>query len=286
MQHLDPVERHLFLEGIFMKYGYDFRQYSEASLNRRLADILSRHPNQGLMDILRICLESPVAFEKILPLLTIGTTEFFRDPRFFRSLRETVIPVLKTYPTLNIWCAGCSTGEEPLSLAMLLHEEGLLPRSTIYATDINAGALKKAKDGIYPVEDMELFAKNYALAGGHGSPSDYYISEYGLVRFTSKVRDHIVYSIHNLATDAVFTEAHLILCRNVLIYFDRQLQDRALRLFVDSLAFRGFLGIGSKEAIRFSSVNSDFEMLDLKNNLFQLRPHVKAATAASHGGTA
>lgn len=283
MDRIDPVERHLFLEGIFMKYGYDFRQYSEASLNRRLQDVVNRNPDKHLLDILKACLESSPVFESVLPLLTIGTTEFFRDPKFFRALRETVIPVLKTYPRLNFWCAGCSTGEEPLSLAILLHEEGLLSRSTIYATEINPVSLKKARDGIYPGHDMRLFARNYAMAGGKASPSDYYIAEYGLVRFSAAIRDKIVYSVHNLATDAAFTEAHLVLCRNVLIYFDKRLQDRSLKLFVDSMAYRGFLAIGTKEAIRFSAVNAAFEPVEKSFNIFQLRPQLKSAPQSIHG---
>ena len=286
MIRIDPVERHLFLEGVFLKYGYDFRQYSEASLNRRLQDVLSRQPGRNLLDILKECLESSGAFEKVLPLLTIGTTEFFRDPKFYKVLREQVVPVLKTYPTINVWCAGCSTGEEPLSVAIMLKEEGLLERTNIFATDINPVALKKAQDGIYPAQDMQLFARNYALAGGKYSPSDYYISEYGLVRFSSDLRENIVHSIHNLATDAGFTEAHLILCRNVLIYFNRELQNRALTLFRNSLAHRGFLGIGSKEALRFSSVNSSFESLDIATNIFQLKPSEKISRAAIHRGHA
>ncbi len=275
MRNIDPVERHLFLEGIYLKYGYDFRQYADASLDRRLHHVQAMYEDRSLLDILKLCLESSAHFERIVPMLTIGTSEFFRDPKFFKVIRDQVLPVLKTYPTVNIWCAGCSTGEEPISMAILLKEEGLLNRATIFATDINANSLKRAKDGIFKSADMQMFARNYALSGGRQSPSDYYVSEYGLVRFDSELRDRIVYSIHNLATDWTFTEAHLILCRNVLIYFRKELQNRAFSLFLASLAYRGFLGIGSKETMRFSSAYPAFEPLDHGLNIFQLKQNAK-----------
>lgn len=271
MIHLDPVERHLFLEGIFMRYGYDFRQYAEASLDRRLASLLTQHNMTSLVELLKHVLESVDAFRDILPSLTIKTTEFFRDPTFFRSLRETVFPVLKTYPRIVIWTAGCSTGEEILSLAIALKEENLLNRATIHATDINPKVLKTAKEGIYDISLISSFNKNYVAAGGSHSPSEYYTAEYGLARFNPKLLENIVFSEHNLVTDAPFIEAHLILCRNVLIYFNRELQERAFKLFARSLVFRGFLGIGSKESIRYSDSSSLFETIDLGQNIYNLK---------------
>ncbi len=254
-----------------MKYGYDFRQYAETSLNRRLNALQDRFQTESLLEILRRVLDSSETFREILPLLTINTTEFFRDPTFFRALRESVLPALQTYPRIRIWTAGCSTGEELLSLAMILKEEGLYDRSTIYATDINPRVIQKAKDAIYDHSIIQLFNKNYAAAGGSRSPSEYYTADYGLVRFAPDLLDNVVFSEHNLATDAVFVEAHLILCRNVLIYFTRSLQNRALELFSQSLIFKGYLALGSKESLRFSTTAEDFDSIDASNRIFRLR---------------
>lgn len=269
--NIDPVERHLFLEGIFLRYGYDFRQYAEISLNRRLVGMLARKGSDSLLDVLKETLASPEFFRQVLAQLTINTTEFFRDPLFFKALRESVFPLLRTYPSLRIWIAGCSTGQEILSLAILLDEDGLLKRSTIYATDINSEAIKQAREGIYNIGAIQTFAKNYSMASGLKSPSDYYTADYDLIRFHRRLSENIVFSEHNLATDSAFTEAHLILCRNVLIYFSRALQDRALTLFTQSLVSRGFLAIGSKESLKFSSVGSRFTAIDKKENVHQFK---------------
>jgi len=254
-----------------MRYGYDFRQYAEASLDRRLASLLAQNNMTSLVELLKHVLESTDAFREILPSLTINTTEFFRDPTFFRALRETVFPILKTYPRIVVWAAGCSTGEEVLSLTIALKEENLLNRATIHATDINPRVLKKAKEGIYDISLISSFNKNYVSAGGVNSPSEYYTAEYGLARFNPKLLENIVFSEHNLVTDAPFIEAHLILCRNVLIYFNRELQERAFNLFARSLVFRGFLGIGSKESIRFSNSSGLFDTVDLNQNIYSLK---------------
>ncbi|MBX2988638.1 MAG: protein-glutamate O-methyltransferase CheR [Bdellovibrionaceae bacterium] len=267
--NFDPVERHLFLEGLLLRYGYDFRQYSEASLNRRLENVMRKTDMTDFYEILKLALRDKEFFNTILPLMTVSTTEPFRDPGFFRSLRQNVAPVLRTHPTINVWIAGCSTGQEIYSLAILFQEEGLLNRATIYATDINPIALRTARDGIYDLESMRTFTRNYIEAGGQHSPSDYYTADYGSARFDPILRRNVVFSEHNLVTDHVFTEANLILCRNVLIYFNRELQDRALRLFSHSLIHRGFLCLGSKESIRFSSIGPDFDALDGENRIFQ-----------------
>lgn len=254
-----------------MRYGYDFRQYAETSLNRRLTAVQDRFQSASLLEILKRVLESAELFREILPILTINTTEFFRDPTFFRALRESVLPTLKTYPRIQIWSAGCSTGEEVLSLAMVLKEEGLYDRTTIYATDISPTVIKRAKEGIYDHSAIQLFNKNYAAAGGTQSPSEYYTADYGLVRFSPSLLENVVFSEHNLATDAVFMEAHLILCRNVLIYFTRDLQNRALNLFAGSLIYRGFLGLGSKESLRFSTAAPYFDALDIPQRIYRLK---------------
>lgn len=271
MMNIDPVERHLFLEGIFLRYGYDFRAYAEASLNRRLSALLIRYDADSLIDLLGGVLRSSDKFRDVLPYLTINTTEFFRDPAFFRSLRETVFPRLMTYPKLNIWVAGCSTGEEVLSLAIALREENLLKRTTIYATDINPNVLKAAKTGIFELTSMQAFNLKYVQAGGSKSPSDYYTAEYGLARFDLSLLSDVVFSEHNLVTDSPFVEAHLILCRNVLIYFNREIQDRAFDLFARSLVFKGYLGIGSKESLRFSASSPLFEAVDARQNIYALK---------------
>lgn len=271
MIEIDAVERHLFLEGIFLRYGYDFRQYAEASLNRRLAALMQRYDKQSLLDLMQVVLSSSEVFREILPTLTIGTTEFFRDPLFFKSLKDKVFPVLATYPSLNIWIAGCSTGEEIISLAILLRESDLLRRTTIYATDINPLAIKKAQECIYDLHAMRSFSRNYTLAGGQETPTNYFTVEYGLARFDKTLRENVVFSEHNLVTDSTFCEAQLILCRNVLIYFSRELQNRAFGLFTRSLAPRCFLGIGSKESLRFSNDWPRYEEAVEGQNVYRLR---------------
>ncbi|MBX3022454.1 MAG: protein-glutamate O-methyltransferase CheR [Bdellovibrionales bacterium] len=268
---MDPIERHLFLEGIFLRFGHDFRLYAEASLNRRLNSLLTRFQTDSLLKLLQRILETPALFRDVLPFLTINTSEFFRDPTFFRALRENVVPVLKTYSKFTIWVAGCSTGEEVLSLAILLKEENLLKRAIIHATDINAQAIKRASEGIYELSTMQTYNRNYTSAGGTKNPSDYYTAEYGLARFDPALLENVVFSEHNLATDAAFVEAHLILCRNVLIYFNRDLQDRVFDLFTSSLAYKGFLGIGSKESMRFSPSATHYETIDQDLKIYALR---------------
>lgn len=263
------LERHLILETIARKYGYDFRGYARASLDRRLRAVLTRHRLPDAAELLAVLLRDDSFFPRILPELTIGTTEMFRDPGFFRTLREKVVPHLMTYPSVNIWVAGCSTGQEAYSVAILLKECGLYDRSVIFATDINPAALNAAKEGIFSAEAVKTYTKNYQDAGGREAFSDYYTADYGYVRMSSELREKMVFSEHNLVTDQSFTEAHLVLCRNVLIYFDRELQDRALSVMRDSLVYRGFLALGSKESLRFSSVASSFEPVDAQHKVYQ-----------------
>lgn len=269
MINIDAHQRHLLLEGIYLRYGYDFRQYAVASLDRRIVSILQRYQLQTPLQLLNEVYHDRKFFSQILPHLTINTTEAFRDPSFFKALRTDVFPLLRTYPNLRIWIAGCSTGEEVYSIAIQLHEENLLARTTIFATDVNSNVLSVAKDGIYNLDMIQAFTKNYTAAGGTRNPSDYYTAEYGLARMDPELRRNIVFTPHNLAIDGVFTEAHLILCRNVMIYFSRELQDKVLELFDRSLVPRGFLALGSKETVRFSIFADRFSSLDPEQKIYQ-----------------
>ena len=214
-------------------------------------------------------LHDPATFPALLDYLTVQVSEMFRDPSYFKALREEVVPVLRTYPSLKLWVAGCSTGEEAYSLAILLREEGLLDRSLIYATDINPHALRRAEEGVYELERIAAFTTNHQQAGARSSLSDYYVAAYGRAVFDKSLRRHIVFSDHSLATDSVFAEVQLVSCRNVLIYFDRSLQDRALGLFRDALCRRGFLGLGSKESLRFSAAANAFDEFARDDRIFQ-----------------
>ena len=267
----DEVEFKLLLEAVHMKYGYDFRGYAQASMERRMRSVLSKFGIRDFLELTHRLLREPEFFRLILPHLTVTTTEMFRDPQFFQVLRDRVLPVLKTYAALNIWVAGCSHGQEAYSLAILLHEEDLLDRSVIFATDINPQALKGAREGIFPADAVQIYTKNYQQSGGLRSFQEYYVADYGYARMASHLKDNMVFSEHNLSVDNSFTEAHLILCRNVLIYFDKNLQGRALRVFADSLRYRGFLGLGSKENLKFSDVADRFDVFDAKQKIYQKR---------------
>lgn len=265
------VEADLLIEAIYRTYHYDFRQYARASLKRRFTTAMSRFNCQTLTQLQERVLHEPAIFPLLLGFLTVQVSDMFRDPAYFRALRETVVPVLRTYPFLKIWVAGCSTGEEALSLAILLHEEGLLERTQIYATDINTHSLEIAEAGIYELERIAGFSNNYRLAGGKTSLSDYYVAGYGKAMFDRSIRAHIAFSDHSLATDSVFAEMEFVSCRNVLIYFNRPLQDRALGLFHESLCRRGFLGLGMKESIRFSAHADNFVEIVQDMRIFQKR---------------
>lgn len=265
------VDFKLLLESIALKYGYDFHGYARASMRRRMDAILLRFRLEDYTELMSRLLREEDFFRTILPFLTITTTEMFRDPVFFRALREKILPELRTFPSLNIWIAGSSHGQEAYSLAILLHEEGLLDRTVLFATDINPVALKSAREGIFPVEALQLYTKNYLDSGGTAAFSDYYTADYGFVRMASLLKDNMVFSEHNLGTDGVFTECQLVLCRNVLIYFDKNLQNKVLKLFRDSLRFRGFLALGSKENLRFSDQAGAFDVVDAKNKIYLKR---------------
>jgi chemotaxis protein methyltransferase CheR len=265
------IELQLLIEAIYLRYHYDFRRYAPASLKRRLAAALVRFGCQTLSQLQDRVLYEPATFPALLDFLTVPVSEMFRDPGYFKSLRATVIPVLRTYPSLKVWVAGCSTGEEVYSLAILLREEGLLARTLIYATDINPQTLQKAAAGVYDVDRIAAFTESHRKSGASSSLSDYYTAAYGRAVFDKSLREHIVFCDHSLATDSVFAEVQLVSCRNVLIYFNRDLQDRAVGLFRDALCRKGFLGIGSKESLRYTTHAESFAELVLEDRIYQKR---------------
>jgi chemotaxis protein methyltransferase CheR len=263
------LELELLIEAIYLRYHHDFRGYAIASLKRRVHTAMERLGCGTLSQLQDRVLHDPAAFPAVLDFLTVPVSDMFRDPAYFLALRETVVPLLRTYPSLKVWAAGCSTGEEVYSLAILLSEEGLLSRTLIYATDINPQLLQKAETGVYEIDRMPGFTENHRRSGARSSLSDYYTAAYGRVVLDKSLRKHIVFSDHSLATDSVFAEVHLVSCRNVLIYFNRELQDRAVGLFRDALCRKGFLGIGAKESLRFSSHAAEFDELDRDARIFR-----------------
>ena len=254
----EELELDLLLEALWRHYHYDFRGYSRGSLHRRLARAQQRHGCESLSQLQHLLLRDAAVFADLMGFLTIQVSEMFRDPAYFRALREMVVPHLRTYPSLKIWIAGCANGEEFYSLAILFREEGLEDRTIFYCTDISPAALKKAEAGIYDLDRIAQFTENHRLAGGKQSLSDYYTAAYGAAVFDKTLRRRAVFAEHNLASDQVFAEVQLVSSRNVLIYFDRELQDRALGLFGGSLVRGGFLGLGSKETLRFSRYSDAF----------------------------
>jgi chemotaxis protein methyltransferase CheR len=266
------IEIRLLVQAVYLRYGHDFRDYAQASLKRRVLQAKQRMGMASVSALQEKVLHDPQAFSALLQYLTVPVSEMFRDPAYFLALRRHVVPVLRTYASLKIWVAGCSTGEEPYSLAILLHEEGLLERTILYATDINHASLEKAGQGIFALDAMQAFTRNYQAAGGTASFSDYYTAAYGRALFDKRLRDSITFADHSLATDAVFSETQFVSCRNVLIYFNRELQDRALGLFHDSLSHRGFLGLGSKETLDFSAYADRFEAVSRPDRLYRRLP--------------
>lgn len=266
---VEDIEIHLLLEALYQRYHYDFRHYARASIKRRLVQARGQLGFSSFSAMQDGLLHEPSTIPRLLNYLTVQVSEMFRDPSYFRALREKVIPHLRTYPSLKIWVAGCSNGEELYSLAILFREEGLDQRTLFYATDINPDALSAAQAGVFPLDQMRKFTENHQKSGARTSLSDYYTADYGRAVFDKNLRAQVVFSDHSLVTDAVFAEMHLISCRNVLIYFDRELQDRALGLFRDSLARKGFLGLGSKESLRFSEHASAFSDFVREEKLYQ-----------------
>lgn len=268
-KEIEEIEIDLLLEAIERRYGYDFRQYAKASINRRVKHLLDKTGCVRITEMTQRILHEESFFEEILPKFSIPVTEMFRDPGFYVAIRKTIIPFLKTYPFVKIWHAGCATGEEVYSLAITLKEEGLYDRATIFATDFNDFALAKAKEGIYPVDRIKQYTYNHQKAGGKGSFSEYYNAIYESAIMNKSLKKNITFANHNLVTDSVFGEMNLILCRNVLIYFNKDLQDHVFRLFSDSLVCHGFLCLGTKESLRFSSVFKEFKELTKKHKIYQ-----------------
>jgi chemotaxis protein methyltransferase CheR len=268
---VEDIEIQLLLEALYQRYHYDFRHYARASIKRRLVQARAQLGFASISAMQDGLLHDQTLLPRLLDYLTVQVSEMFRDPAFFRALREKVIPHLRTYPSLKVWVAGCSNGEELYSLSILFREEGLGHRTLFYATDINPNALRAAEAGVYPLDLIREFTQNHQQSGARSSLSDYYVADYGRAVFDKSLREHAVFSDHSLVTDAVFAEMHLICCRNVLIYFDRDLQDRVVGLFHESLARKGFLGLGSKESLRFSRYAGGFSDFVREEKIYQRR---------------
>lgn len=268
---LEHLEIELLLEGVFRHYGFDFRSYAYASIRRRLWKRLEGEGGglRTISDLQARVLHDPDAMERLLLDLTVNVTAMFRDPSFYREFRERVVPLLRTYPFIRIWHAGCSTGEEVFSMAILLEEEGLYDRARLYATDINDVVLQRAKQGIFPLDRMQEYTDNYIKAGGTRSFSEYYTAKYDAALFSPSLTRNVVFSQHNLVTDRSFSEFHVIFCRNVLIYFDKTLQNRVHRLFYESLVMFGVLALGGKESLKFSQFEPCYEQLSPTERLYK-----------------
>lgn len=265
LPQLEELEIQLLLEGVYRYYGFDFRNYAIASLKRRIWNIIRAEKLNSVSGLQEKVLHDRQCMDRLLLGLSVNVTSMFRDPSFFMEFRNKVIPLLRTYPFIRIWHAGCSTGEEVYSLAILLYEEGLYHRCRIYGTDINEVALRKAKYGIYPLHLMRDYSQNYFQSGGKQSLSDYYTASYDSAIFRSFLKENIVFSAHNLVTDASFNEFNVILCRNVLIYFNQELQERVHKLLYDSLRIFGILGLGRQETLKMTPCEHDYEELEREN---------------------
>jgi chemotaxis protein methyltransferase CheR len=269
LEKIEDIEIRLLLEALYSRYHYDFRNYSLASVKRRLRQAREQLGFNSISALQEAVLHDAEMLPRLLGYLTVQVSEMFRDPAYFRAVREKVIPHLSTYPSLKVWVAGCSGGEELYSMVILFREEGLEDRTIFYATDINQNALSIAEAGVYDLERVRVFTENHRLSGGKSSLSEYYSAAYGRAAFDKSLRDRVVFSDHSLVTDAVFGEMNLISCRNVMIYFERSLQDRAIGLFKDSLARKGFLGLGAKESLRFSLHAAAFTDFAREDKIYQ-----------------
>lgn len=266
---IKDIEVDLFIQAMYMKYGYDFRNYSRAHMKRRILQRLVKEGFSSISMMQQELLRNTTFFERIVKDFSINVTEMFRDPEFFLYIRKEVVGLLKSYPKLNIWHAGCSSGQEVYSMAILLKEEGLLERTTLYATDFNEDILNKAKEGIYPIEVVKEYTKNYIQAGGSYHFSDYYTAKYDSAIFSSDLKKNIVFANHNLVTDSDFASMNMIICRNVLIYFDKKLQDRVISKFSNSLRPNGILALGSKETLQYTSDHNKYKVWSETFRIFQ-----------------
>jgi chemotaxis protein methyltransferase CheR len=266
---LEALEIDLLTEGVFRRYGYDFRDYSYPSLRRRIRKRMAGEKLESVSALQEKVLHDSGAMERLLLDLSINVTSMFRDPTFYQAVRSEVVPLLRTYPFIRIWHAGCSTGEEVYSMAIMLQEEGIYDRCRIYATDINEVVLEKARTGIFPIKSMQEYTANYQRAGGNTDFSKYYTANYDNAIFSPALRENMIFAQHNLVTDAAFNEFHLIVCRNVLIYFNSELQERVLKLFSESLLRFGVLALGRKETLRYTSVAEAYDTLDAEERLYR-----------------
>lgn len=265
----EDIETELFIEAIERKYGYNFKDYSRAHIKRRIKNRLIKNGVGNILELTYRVLYDEKYFKEVLLDFSINVTEMFRDPQFFIYLRDNIMPVLESYPQIKIWHAGCSSGEEAYSMAILLKEYGLYDRCQIYATDFNENILKIAKESIYSLESIKEYTKNYNMAGGKASFSDYYIAKYDSAILDTGLKKNITFAQHNLVTDGSFGQMNLIVCRNVLIYFDRKLQNRVNTLFSDSLVKGGYLCLGSKETLRYSDVFNSFNTISEEFKIYR-----------------
>lgn len=266
---LEDIEIALLLEGLYRVYGFDFRDYSPASIKRRILERMRAEKIATVSAYQDCVLHDGACMERLLVGLSVHVTSMFRDPSFYLTFRQKVVPMLRTYPTVRIWHAGCSTGEEVYSMAILLQEEGLYRKCVIYATDISREVLRKAREGIFPLASMQEYTSNYMHAGGKHEFSDYYTAHYDNVIFHPALKTNVVFSEHNLVTDGSFNEFHVILCRNVMIYFNKALQERVHNLIYESLSMFGVLGLGNKESLKFTPRADFYERLDSRDKLYR-----------------
>ena len=269
IEDLEKIEIHLLLEGIYLKYGYDYRDYAYPSIKRRVWHRVHTERLQTISNLLDKVLHDSSCFERLIADFSINVTEMFRDPFFFKEFKEKVVPVLKTYPSIRIWHAGCSTGEEVYSMAILLQEAGLYEKTKIYATDINTEVLKTAKNGCFSLEHMKKYTNNYLQSGGEQAFSDYYKVTDAGVKFHSFLTENVVFAQHNLVTDSSFNEFHVILCRNVLIYFNKDLQNKVHNLFYNSLGKFGVLCLGNKESINYTNYKKMYEEISSSQKIYK-----------------
>ena len=266
---LEQIEMDLFVQALKRRHGFDFSQYAPASLTRRVRQLVQVHHCPSITELTARLLHEADFITQVVQGLSVPVSEMFRDPAVFRALREQVLPMLASYPRINIWQAGCANGQEVYSLAILLEEAGLYERSHIFATDFNPDALQRASEGIYPAKDAQLWSRNYLEAGGSHTLANYYSARYDFIRLNERLRRHITFTNHNLVSDTMFCEAHLVLCRNVLIYFSNPLQNRTLALFRDSLVRGGYLCLGLRESLDFAPVAVDFSAVDAGLRLYR-----------------
>ncbi|MEA2173652.1 MAG: chemotaxis protein methyltransferase CheR [Blastocatellia bacterium] len=269
VNQLEDIEIELLLEGMYRHYGFDFRNYAPASIKRRIHESMRSEGVLSVSGFQEKVLHDPACLERLLYRLSVNVTSMFRDPTFFQTFRAKVVPLLRTYPFVRIWHAGCSTGEEVYSMAILLQEEDLYQRCRIYATDMSKEVLRKAREGIFPLASMQEYTANYMKAGGQRFFSDYYTAHYDSVIFSSSLKTNLIFSEHNLVTDGSFNEFHVILCRNVMIYFNKTLQERVHNLIYESLSVLGVFGLGNKESLRFTPRESFYEELDHRDRLYR-----------------